>query len=68
MKQETLTDKARALSNLIAEKAKRIATLKRAGCELETRCSNKRVVFHIALCYEIALYCMVLRPCHRCIF
>lgn len=26
MKQETLTDKARALSNLIAEKAKRIAT------------------------------------------
>ena len=60
MKQETLTDKARALSNLISEKAKRLDTLKRVGRELEARCNNKRVVFGVALVYEIALYCMVL--------
>ena len=62
MKQETLTDKARALSKLISEKAKRLDTLKRVGRELEARCNNKRVVFGVALVYEIALYCMVLRP------
>lgn len=55
-------NQARHLIATINEGAARLAVLKRAGRELETRCRNKRVLRHLATVYEIAFYCMVLRP------
>ena len=63
MKQEPTT--AQALAALISEKAARLDRMKQAGRELETRCNDKKTLRHLATAYEIALYCLVLRPHER---
>lgn len=63
MKQEPTT--AQALAALIGEKAARLDRMKQAGRELETRCNDKKALRHLATAYEIALYCLVLRPHER---
>ena len=55
-------NQARALAVLINDRAARLATLKGAGRDIERRCRDKQVLHHLATVYEIALYCMVLRP------